>query len=236
MIEAAEASGAAAARAAPSSSRPAGNTGVGLAIVAPAQGYHCVFVCPDKVSPGQDQRAAGVRRRGRGLPDRRRPGAPGLVLLGLRPARAGDPGRLEAGPVLQPEQPAVALPHDRPGAVGPDRRPDHRLRRRRRHRRHDQRHRPLPEGGLGRRGQDHRRRPGGLGLLRRHRAARTWSRASARTSGRSATTARHRRGRSRSRDKRLVRDDPAAGPRGGPAGRRLVRDGRGRGAACTRSG
>jgi cystathionine beta-synthase len=27
-----------------------GNTGVGLAIIAQAKGYHCVFVCPDKVS------------------------------------------------------------------------------------------------------------------------------------------------------------------------------------------
>ena len=28
-----------------------GNTGVGLAIVAAQRGYHCVFVCPDKVAP-----------------------------------------------------------------------------------------------------------------------------------------------------------------------------------------
>src|SRR6201990_1935851 len=28
-----------------------GNTGVGLALVAQQRGYHCVFVCPDKVSP-----------------------------------------------------------------------------------------------------------------------------------------------------------------------------------------
>jgi cystathionine beta-synthase len=28
-----------------------GNTGVGLAIVAARKGYHCVFVCPDKVAP-----------------------------------------------------------------------------------------------------------------------------------------------------------------------------------------
>ena len=28
-----------------------GNTGVGLAIVAARRGYHCVFVCPDKVAP-----------------------------------------------------------------------------------------------------------------------------------------------------------------------------------------
>src|SRR5215468_323903 len=27
-----------------------GNTGVGLALVAQQRGYHCVFVCPDKVS------------------------------------------------------------------------------------------------------------------------------------------------------------------------------------------
>ena len=31
-----------------------GNTGVGLAIVAQAKGYHCVFVCPDKV--GEEKR------------------------------------------------------------------------------------------------------------------------------------------------------------------------------------
>src|SRR5260370_2508975 len=27
-----------------------GNTGIGLAIVAQQRGYHCIFVCPDKVS------------------------------------------------------------------------------------------------------------------------------------------------------------------------------------------
>ena len=47
--------------------------------------------------------------------------------------------------------------------------PDHPLRGRRRHRRHDLRRRPLPQGAG--RGPDHRRRPGGLGLLRRHRPA-----------------------------------------------------------------
>src|SRR3954462_14446800 len=49
MIEAAEASG---------ELKPggtiveptSGNTGIGLAIVAQQRGYHCVFVCPDKVS------------------------------------------------------------------------------------------------------------------------------------------------------------------------------------------
>ncbi len=49
MIEAAEASGAlqpGGTIVEPTS----GNTGVGLAMVAQAKGYHCVFVCPDKVS------------------------------------------------------------------------------------------------------------------------------------------------------------------------------------------
>ncbi|MCD2187305.1 cystathionine beta-synthase [Actinomycetospora soli] len=30
-----------------------GNTGIGLAIVAQQRGYHCIFVCPDKVSPAK---------------------------------------------------------------------------------------------------------------------------------------------------------------------------------------
>ena len=49
-----------------------GNTGVGLAIVAQAKGYRCVFVCPDKVSEDKRNVLARVRGRGRGLPDRRR--------------------------------------------------------------------------------------------------------------------------------------------------------------------
>jgi len=53
MIEAAEASG----ELQPGGTivePTSGNTGVGLAMVAQAKGYHCVFVCPDKVS--QDKR------------------------------------------------------------------------------------------------------------------------------------------------------------------------------------
>ena len=65
---------------------------------------------------------------------------------------------------------------------------DHPLRDRHGHRRHHHRRRPLPQGAEPR-GPGHRRRPGGLGLLRRHRPARTSSRASARTSGPRPTTA-----------------------------------------------
>ena len=116
------------------------------------------------------------------------PEHPRLVLQRLRPAGPRDPGRLEARPVQQPEQPALALRDHRPRAVGADRRPDHPLRRGRRHRRHHHRHRPLPEGG--------QRRPGAGSSAPTRRArstpaapgGRTWSRASARTSGRAPTT------------------------------------------------
>ena len=140
-----------------------------------------------------------------------------------------DSGRLEARPVRQPGRTPLALRDDRAGDLAPDRRADHALRRRRRHRRHDLRRRALPQGGVRRPGADHRRRPGGLGLLRRHRAAATWSRASARTSGRRPTTE-HLRRDHRGHRRRLLPDDAAAGARGGAAGRRIERHGRGRGA------
>ncbi len=119
----------------------------------------------------QAERAARVRRRGRGLPHRGRPRGPAVLLLGLRPARARDRRRVEAGPVLEPEQPALALRDHRSRALGADRRPHHALRRGRRHRRHDQRDRALPQGGQRRSRAGHRRRPGRLGLLRRHGTA-----------------------------------------------------------------
>ena len=76
------------------------------------------------------------------------PADPRSLLLGVRPAGPRDPRRLEARPVLQPGQPALALRDHRAGDLGADRRPDHPLRHRRGHRRHDQRRRPLPQGGL----------------------------------------------------------------------------------------
>ena len=154
----------------------------------PAQGLPVRLRLPGQGQPGQAGRAAGVRRRGGGLPDRRRAGGPALLLQRLRPAGPGDPRRLEAQPVQQPGQPALALRDDRPGAVEADRGRAHPLRGGRRHRRHHLRHRPLPQGGL--------RGPGARSSARTRRArstpaapaGRTWSRASARTSGRRRTT------------------------------------------------
>ena len=113
-----------------------------------------------------------------------------------------------------------------PGDLGRHRRQGHPFRRRRRHRRHHHRRRAATSrrcpGGAG---EGHRRRPRGLGVLRRHRAA-----VPGRGRRRGLLAVRLRPDRAR-RDhrglrRRLVRDDPAAGPRGGAAGRRLVRDGR----------
>ena len=181
---------------------------------------------PGQGQPGQDQRAACLRGRGRRLPDHRLARAPGLLLLGIGPAGGGDAGRLEAEPVRQPAEPGVALPVDRPGDLGADRRADHPLRGRHRHRRHDLRHRPLPQGGLRRPGAGHRRRPGGLGLLRRHRPALPGR---GRRRGHLAADLRqgHLRPGHRGQRRGVVPDDPAAGPRGGAAHRRLVRHGRG---------
>ena len=150
-----------------------GNTGVGLALVAQRKGYHCVFVCPDKVS--QDKRDV-LKAYGAEVvvcPTAVAPDHPdSYYSVSDRLVREIE-GALEAEPVRQPRGPEQPLRHDRPGDLGRHRRPGHPLRRRRRHGRHHQRHRPVPQGGLasGRPCADHRRRPGGLGLLRRHRPA-----------------------------------------------------------------
>ena len=168
-----------------------GNTGTGLAIAARLKGYRVIAVMPDKMSKEKIDllRAYGaevVRR-----PDRCAARLAAVLLPRRRSADRGDPGRVPAQPVLQPGQPAGSLRVDRARAVGADRRADHPPRRRRRHRRHGHRHRPLPARAQARPGR-RRRRPRGLDLLRRRRrtSARTWSRASARTSGRRRSTRR----------------------------------------------
>ena len=190
------------------------------------RGYQCVFVCPDKVSQRQDRRAA---RRTAPRSWSARPRSSRRTRARTTPCRdrlaREIAGRLEAEPVRQPEQPALALRDDRSGDLGADRRADHALRRRRRHRRHDQRHRPLPQGGQRRPG------PGRSAPTRRARstpaapAGRTWSRASARTSGRRRTTATVCDEIVAVSDRDSFVHDPPAGPRGGPARRRLLRHG-----------
>jgi cystathionine beta-synthase len=128
-----------------------GNTGVGLAMVAQRKGYKLRVRLPGQGLPGQDQRAARLRRgRGR-LPDRGAPEHPDSYY------NVSDRLVREIPDAWKPDQysnPNNPLSHYQ--TTGPEvwEQTDGRitaLRRRRRHRRHDQRHRALPQGGLGRR-------------------------------------------------------------------------------------
>ena len=104
MVEAAEASGAL--RPGGTIIEPtSGNTGVGLAIVAAEKGYRCVFVCPDKV--GQDKISV-LRAYGAEVvvcPDRVT-GAPGFLLLGVHRLAQETPGGWKPDQYANPENPA----------------------------------------------------------------------------------------------------------------------------------
>ena len=232
MIEAAEASG---------ELRPggtiveptSGNTGVGLAIVAQQQGLPLRLRLPGQGERGQAQRAQGVRRRGRGLPDRGRARAPATPTTPSSDRLAREIAGRAGSPTSTPTRttrsrttrPPARRSGSRPTAGSPTSSPG------------------IGTGGTisgtgrylkevsGGRVQVDRRRPGGLGLLRRHRPAlprrgRRRGLLARRPTTRTICDRDHRGLR-----RRLVRDDPAAGPRGGPAGRRLLRDGGGRRAA-----
>ncbi len=170
MVEAAEASG---------ELRPggtiveptSGNTGVGLAIVAAQKGYRCLFVCPDKVS--QDKISV-LRAYGAEVvvcPTTVSPGHPDSYYSVSDRLAAETPGGWKPEPVRQPGRTRSRTTARPARRSGPDRRADHPLRGRHRHRRHDLRHRPLPQGGVRRPGPGHRRGPGGIGVLGRHRPA-----------------------------------------------------------------
>ena len=172
-----------------------GNTGVAMAMVAQQRGYNCVFVVPDKV--GEDKRAV-LEAYGAEVvvtPTAVPPDSP-QSYYGVSDRLVKEiPGRLQAGPVLQPERPAEPLRNHRPGDLAGHGRQGDPLRGRRGHRRHHLRHRPLPARGL--RGPARRRRAarsGSSAQTRRARstpaapAGRTLWRASGRTSGRRPTT------------------------------------------------
>ena len=166
MIEAAEASG----ELQPGGTivePTSGNTGVGLAMVAQAKGYKCVFVCPDKVSEDKRNVLKAYGAEVVVCPTAVAPEHPDSY-YNVSDRLVSQPGAWKPDQYSNPQQPALALRDHRPGDLGPDRGPDHALRVRRRHRRHDQRHRPLPQGAEPRHPGD-RRRPRRLGVLRRHR-------------------------------------------------------------------
>ena len=167
-----------------------GNTGVGLALVAQQRGYRCVFVCPDKVSRDKINVLRAYGAEVVVCPTAVDPEDPARYYQVSDRLAREIAGAWKPDQYSNPQNPRSHYETTGPGDLGADRGAGHALRRRRRHRRHDQRHRALPQGGQRRSGAGDRRRPRGIGLLRRDRAARTSSRASARTSGRQPTTAR----------------------------------------------
>ena len=158
-------------------------------------------------------------------PDRGRARQPRVVLRRVRPARARDPRRVQAQPVLEPERSALATtrpPAPRSGAT-----PTAGSRTSSRASARAARS-PAPAGtcgGVGRRRAHHRRRPRGLGVLGRHRPP------VPRRGRRRGLLADRLRPRRAARDhrglrRRVVRDDPPARARGGPPRRRVERHGR----------
>ena len=122
----------------------AGNTGIGLALVASARGYRTHDRDPRHPEPGEEGHAAALRRgadRGAGaaiqqsqqLPARHPPAR-------RRAAQDRKERRAVRRPVEQPRQPQGALPLDRPGNLAADRGQGRRLHLRGRHRRHARRH------------------------------------------------------------------------------------------------
>ena len=120
-----------------SSSRPRATPASASRSPPPNKGYRCIFVMPDKMS---QEKISLLRAYGAEVvvcPTAVEPRLAGELLLGVRPARRGDPGRLQARPVLEHGQPAGALRDDRARALGADRRRGRRDRRLGRHGRHD---------------------------------------------------------------------------------------------------
>ena len=165
-----------------------GNTGVGLAMVAQAKGYHCVFVCPDKVSEDKRNVLAAYGARVVVCPTAVEPEHPNSYYsISDRLVREIE-GAWKPDQYSNPNNPASHYETTGPEIWAPDRRQDHPLRHRDGHRRHDQRCRPLPQGGLRRSAC---RWSGPTRPARSTPAATagpTWSRGSARTSGRRTTT------------------------------------------------
>ena len=97
------------ARAARSSSRPAATPGSGWRWW-PSSAATVRLRLPRQGQRGQAERAAGVRRRGRGVPDRGRARGPATRTTTCRDRLAREiPGAWKPEPVLQPDEPAVAL-------------------------------------------------------------------------------------------------------------------------------
>ena len=148
-----------------------GNTGVGLALVAQQRGYRCVFVLPDKV--GEDKRnvltayGAEIVVTPTAVP----PDHPESYYSVSDRLVREIPGAYKPNQYANPNGPRSHYETTGPEIWRDTDQRNHALRRRRRHGRHDLGDGEVPQGSVGRSGTDHRRRPRGLRVLRRHRAS-----------------------------------------------------------------
>ena len=187
MIEAAEASG----ELQPGGTivePTSGNTGVGLAMVAQAKGYKCIFVCPDKVSEDKRNVLKAYGAEVVVCPTAVAPEHPDSY-YNVSDRLASQPGAWKPDQYSNPHNPRSHYETTGPEIWAQTDGQDHPLRDRHGHRRHHQRRRPLPQGA----------EPSTSRSSAPTRPARstpaapagpTWSRASARTSGPRPTTAR----------------------------------------------
>ena len=97
----------------------AGNTGIGLALVANARGYRTLIVIPEHPEPGKEGHAAAMRRRARrgaGAALQQSQQLPAHRAAACRAApQDREERRAVRRPVEQPRQPQGALRLDRPG-------------------------------------------------------------------------------------------------------------------------
>ena len=129
-----------------------GNTGVGLAIVAQAKGYSCVFVCPDKVSEDKRNVLAAYGARVVVCPTAVEPEHPdSYYSTSDRLVREID-GAFKPDQYSNPNNPASHYETTGPEIWEQTDGKGDPLRRRHRHRWHDQRCGPLPQGSLWRTG------------------------------------------------------------------------------------
>ena len=100
----------------------AGNTGVGLAMVAAVKGYRCIFVLPDKMSHEKISLLKAYGAEVVVTPTAVAPDSPESYNGVADRLVARDSRRLAAQSVRQPVQPRHPLSHHRPGNLAADRR------------------------------------------------------------------------------------------------------------------
>ena len=148
----------------------AGNTGVGLAMVAAVKGYRCIFVLPDKMSAEKISLLRAYGAETVITPTNVPPDSPDSY-NGVADRLAREiPGAWRPNQFTNLTNPEIHYRTTGTRNLGANRGPSDGVRGRRRHRRHHLRRGPLSQGAESR-NQNHRRRSRRFGPFRRHSPA-----------------------------------------------------------------